>query len=66
MVHQHFQISPQKPVEDKFHVDIPWDAGSKVCTNDHGHMTKMAAMTIYGKHLLKSSLKLIADVVETW
>ena len=27
----------------------------KVCSNGDGHMTKMAAMAIYGKNLKKSS-----------
>ena len=27
-----------------------WDGGMKVCSNDPGHMTKMAAMPIYGKN----------------
>ena len=28
-----------------------WDGGTKVCSNGPGHMTKMAAMPIYGKNL---------------
>ena len=28
-----------------------WDGGSKDCSNGPGHMTKMAAMPIYGKNL---------------
>ena len=43
------------PIEDKFHVEPPWDGGSKVCSNSPVHMTKMAAMPIYGKNLKKSS-----------
>ena len=27
----------------------------KICINEFGHMTKMAAMPIYGKNLYKSS-----------
>ena len=30
--------------------------GDEVCSNGHGHMTKMATMPIYGKNLKKSSL----------
>ena len=30
-----------------------WDGGTKVCSNGPGHMTKMAAMPIYGKNLKK-------------
>ena len=37
------------PIEAKFHVAPPWDGGTKVCSNGPGHMTKMAAMPIYGK-----------------
>ena len=32
-----------------------WDRGTKICLNGLGHMTKMAAMPIYGKNLKKSS-----------
>ena len=42
------------PIEAKFHME-PWDGGTKVCSNGRGHMTKMAAMPIYGKNLKKSS-----------
>ena len=36
-------------------MESPWDGGMKVYSNDPGHMTKMAAMLIYGKKLKKSS-----------
>ena len=42
-------------IEAKFHMESPWDGGKKVCSNGPGHMTKMAAMPIYGKNLKKSS-----------
>ena len=42
-------------VEAKFHMEPPWDGGTKVYSNGPGHMTKMAAMPIYGKDLKKSS-----------
>ena len=32
-------------------MESPWDGGMKVCSNGPGHMTKMAAMPIYGKNL---------------
>ena len=41
------------PIEIKFHVEPPWDGGMKVCIWGSGHMTKMAAMPIYGKSLSK-------------
>ena len=34
------------PIEVKFHVEPPWDGGTKVCIWGSGHMTKMAAMPI--------------------
>ena len=43
------------PIAAKFHVEPPWDGGTKVCSNGTGHMTKMATMPIYGKKLKKSS-----------
>ena len=36
-------------------MEPPWGGGTKVCINGPGHMTKMAAMPIYGKNLKKSS-----------
>ena len=34
-------------------MELLWDGGTKVCSNGPGHMTKMAAMPIYGKNLKK-------------
>ena len=42
------------PVKAKFYVEPPWEGGTKVYINGPGHMTKMAAMPIYGKNLKKS------------
>ena len=50
-----FSSETTRPVEAKFHVEPPLDGGTKVCLNGPGHMTKMAAMPIYGKNLKKSS-----------
>ena len=59
IVCSHFQTSsplePNGPNEVKFHVEPPWDGGTKVCIWGSGHMTKMAAMPIYGKNPSKSS-----------
>ena len=54
-VRQHFQTSsPLKlPIKLKFNMETPYDAGTKVCSNGRGHMTKMAATPIYGKNPLK-------------
>ena len=52
---QHFQTSSSlKPLGQsnaKFHVEPPWEGGIKVFINGLGHMTKMAAMPIYGKNI---------------
>ena len=50
------------PVKVKFHIEPPWDGGTKVCSNDPGHITRMAHMPIYGKNLLWNRL---VDFVET-
>ena len=36
-------------------MEPPWDGGTKVCSKNPGHMTKMATMPIYGKNVKKSS-----------
>ena len=43
------------PIETKFHVELPWDGRMKVWSNGPDHMTKMAAMHIYGKNTKISS-----------
>ena len=43
------------PIEARFQVESSWDGGMKVCSNGPGHLTKMAAMPIYGKNHKKSS-----------
>ena len=42
------------PIKAKLYVEPPWEGGKKVYINYSGHITKMAAMPIYGKNLLKS------------
>ena len=44
------------PIKAKFYVEPPWEGGTKVYINGPGHMTKMAAMPIYGKNLKKNLL----------
>ena len=39
----------------KFHVEPPWEGGTKVCINGAGHMMEIAATPIYGKNLPKYS-----------
>ena len=42
------------PIEAKFHMEPSWDGGTKVYSNYPGHITKMAAMPIYGKNIKTS------------
>ena len=43
------------------------DGGTKVCSSGLGHMTKMAAMSIYGKNPIKNLLQnQKADDLGTW
>ena len=42
------------PIKAKFYVEPSWEGGTKVYINGPGHMTKMAAMAIYGKNLYKT------------
>ena len=44
-----FSLQTARPFEARFHVHPPWDWGMKVCSNGPGHMTKLAAVPIYGK-----------------
>ena len=52
------------PIKAKFYVEPPWEGGTKVYINGLGHMTKMAAMPIYGKNLLLQNRR--ADFHKTW
>ena len=53
-----------RPIKAKFNVEPQWKGGTKVCTNGPGHMTKMAAMPIYGKNFLLQNHKSVD--LETW
>ena len=48
-----FSSETTGPIKAKFHVEPPWDGEMKVCSSGPGHMTKMAAMPIYDKNLIK-------------
>ena len=50
-----FSSETARPIKAKFYVEPPWEGGTKVCINGRGHMTKMAAMPIYGQNLKQSS-----------
>ena len=57
-VYNHYYQTSSKiasPIKAKFYVEPPWEVGKKVHINGTGHMTKMAAMLIYGKNFQKSS-----------
>ena len=45
-----FSSETPGPVNAKLHVEHPQEGRTKVCINGPGHMTKMAAMPIYGKN----------------
>ena len=38
------------PIEAKFYVEPPWVGGTIFCSRHLGHMTEMAATSIYGKN----------------
>ena len=46
-----FSSETALPIKAKFYMESPWEGGTKVYINGPGHMTKMAAMPIYGKNL---------------
>ena len=56
------------PMKAKFYMEHPWVGGTKVCSWDLGHMTKMAATPIFGKKTLKNLLlqNLWANFHLTW
>ena len=46
-----FSSETTESIGGKFHVESPWDGGTKIYSNGPGHMTKKAAMPIYDKNL---------------
>ena len=62
-----FSSETAGPIKVKFHMEPPWDGETKVCSNGPCHMTKMAAMPIYGKNLKNLLLRnQKTDDLETW
>ena len=54
-------------IKAKFYVEPPWEGGGKkVYINGTGHMTKMAATTIYGKIFKNTSSTELSYDHETW
>ena len=45
---QRFFFETAWPMKAKFCVEHPWVNGTKICSRDHDHMTKMATTPIYG------------------
>ena len=55
------------PIKVKFHMELLWDRGTKVCSNSPGLMTKMATMPYMVKTLKNLLLRnQKADDLETW
>ena len=52
-----FSSETTGPIKAKFHVEPPWDGGTKLCSNGQGNMTKMAAMLYMIKILKKLLLR---------
>ena len=54
MVNTHFSkifySATAWPIKVKFYVEPPWVGGTKICSQNLGHMTKMAATPIYGEN----------------
>ena len=50
-----FFLENTRPVEAKFHVEPPWDGGTKAYSNGPSPITSIAAMPMYGKNLKKNS-----------
>ena len=50
-IFKHLPAETTEPIEAKFHVEPPWNVGTKVSSNGPGPMTKMATMPIYVKNL---------------
>ena len=62
-----FCLEIARPSEAKLHVEPPWNRRMKVRSNGPGHMTNMAAMLIYDKHLKNLFLcNQMADDLESW
>ena len=60
------QTSPQKPLGQsvRFHMELPWDGGKKVCSSGPDHMTKLASCP-YMVKTLKNLWNQKADDLET-
>ena len=46
-------------IKATFYVEPPWEEGTKSYKSGFGHMTKIAAMPIYGKNLRRTQNPMI-------
>ena len=53
-----------RPIEAKFHVEPPWNGGTKAASNGPGHMTQVATVHICGKSLLMGDLETSVCTIE--
>ena len=51
IIFKHSFFETARSINAKFHVGPSWDVGRKLNINGTGHMTKVAALPIYGKNL---------------
>ena len=51
LIGEFFSSETAWQIKVKLHVEPPWQGGTKVYINGPCHITKMAAMPIYGKNL---------------
>ena len=61
-----FSSETTLPIKAKFYMEPPWEGARKVYINGPGHMTKMAAMPIYGKNFKNLLKKQKFYDLETW
>ena len=54
-----------RPMKAKFCVEHPWLGGTKVCSRDLDHMTKMATTPIYGENHSKNFFSRTSGPIST-
>ena len=63
---KHLFLCNRLAKQSQIYVELPWEGRTKVYKNGPGHMTKMAAMPIYGKNLLNILQDHKSNDLETW
>ena len=61
-----FSLQTAWSIEAKFHVEPPWDGGTKVCSHGPGHKTNMAALPSMVKTFKNLLWNQKADDLESW